>query len=1071
MKNHSKFKCVARVLLNAWLLFPAILTAAQLPNRTAVAVYGQGGDFTTAYENNSGYIGATSLNRADGVAVDSGGNLYVADTYNNRVLYYPKGSTTATRVYGQFGYFDTNDLNKYGINSGSLNRPTAVAVDSSGNLYVADSGNNRVLFYNPPPEFVSPGDDSFYWTAKRVYGQDNFTSGAANKDGSTISTSSLNNPMGLALDSSGNLYIADTSNHRVLSYASGSTIATRVYGQAGSFSTNTANMGGDNPSANSLNMPAGVAVDGIGNVFVADLLNHRVLTYAGTSTTATRVYGQGGSFTSKDANKDGISGNSLNMPIAVLADGSGNLFVTDLSNHRVLCFPSASTTATRVYGQDAFNVGSANKGSSTSASSLHNPFGLAMDSSGNLYVADELNNRVLQYALPVAANGVYGQGGSFTTRNDGAGINATKNSLSYPSTTALDSAGNVYVVDQNNNRVLYYPAGSTTATRVYGQGGSFTSYGQNTGGRSADSLSTPGGIALDSSDNLYVTDVNNHRVLFYPAGNTTATRVYGQGGSFISGTSNNGEISETSLYSPSGVVLDGDGNLYVADTSNNRVLFYPAGNTTATRVYGQGGIFTSGSTNKGGLSANSFYNPYGIILDGSDNLYVADVLNNRVLYFASASTTATRVYGQGGAFNTNNENKGGLSADSLAKPTGVALDGDGNLYVADRINNRSLYFAAGDSNPTTADLVYGQDGSFTTQDANKGGVSANSLNAPYGITAAGGSLYVSDRLNHRVLKYDLPLDATSDTSAPTVSAFSATTPATSFDIPITAFTSTDNIGATGYLITTSSAQPSTGAAGWSTYAPTTYTVAENGNYTLYPWVKDRADNVSAVYGSPLAVLVARPIPTYAVTYDGNGSDGGSTPIDGASPYLAGSTVTVLANTYTKSGYNFAGWYPAADGSGTVYGASFIMGSANTTLFAKWTANDSDSDGMSDAWELKYSGSTIAMSAGSNTDGSGMSNLTKYAFGLDPTKGSSVNPIIDTTALHGAGQFSYTRAANSALTYTVWTSTDLSDWGTTPTAATQVPRVPAVDGVETVDVTLTGYSPPSGGKFFVRVKAQ
>ena len=875
MKNYRKFKCVALMLLNAWLL-PAALRAAVPPNSTAIAVYGQGGSFTTGDENHGG-AGSTAanLNRADGVAVDSGGNMYVADTMNNRVLYYAKGSTTAGRVYGQFGSFTSNSANDPSISASTLNQPTAVAVDSSGNLYVADTGNNRVLFYQKPAEIANPEETTVYWTAQRVYGQDNFTSNSANKGGG-ISATSLYNPMGVTLDGSGNLYIADMSNHRVLYYEYGSTTAMRVYGQAGSFSTGTANMGGD-ASANSLNGPSGVAADGSGNVFVADLLNHRVLYYEGTSTTATRVYGQGGSFTTHGANKDGISGNSLNLPGAVVADGSGNLFVSELSNHRVLYFPSATTTATRVYGQDTFNVGSVNKGGGISASSLYSPFGIALDSNGNLYVVDEQNNRVLQYPILVAANGVYGQGGSFTTRNDGTGINASANSLSYPSATALDSNGNVYVVDLNNNRVLYYPAGSTTATRVYGQGGSFTSYNQNTGGRSANSLNCPGDIALDSSDNLYVTDVNNHRVLFYPAGNTTATRVYGQGDDFTSGTENNGGISAASLRSPSGVALDVSGNLYVADTSNNRVLFYPAGNTTATRVYGQGGSFTSRTTNSGGLSENSFYNPCGIILDGSDNLYVADVLNNRVLYFASGSTTATRVYGQGDAFNTNNENKGGLSADSLASPMGVALDGDGNLYVPDRNNNRSLCFAAGDSNPTTADLVYGQDGSFTTQDANKGGVSANSLNAPYGITVASGRLYVSDRLNHRVLKYDLPLVATPDTSAPTVSTFSATTPATSFDIPITAFTSTDNIGATAYLITTSSAQPSAGAAGWSTYAPATYTVAENGNYTLYPWVKDRADNVSAVYGSPLAVLVARPIPTYAVSYNVNGATSGTGP--------------------------------------------------------------------------------------------------------------------------------------------------------------------------------------------------
>jgi uncharacterized repeat protein (TIGR02543 family) len=210
--------------------------------------------------------------------------------------------------------------------------------------------------------------------------------------------------------------------------------------------------------------------------------------------------------------------------------------------------------------------------------------------------------------------------------------------------------------------------------------------------------------------------------------------------------------------------------------------------------------------------------------------------------------------------------------------------------------------------------------------------------------------------------------------------------------------------------------------------------------------------------------------TYAVTYDANGGTGTA---PGTQTKTQGINLILASNSgsLTKTGFTFAGWNTAADGSGTSYatGATYSTDAA-LVLFAKWTANDSDSDGLPDWWELKYSGSTTAMSAGGNTDGSGMSNLTKYAFGLDPTKGSSVNPIIDTTALHGAGQFSYTRAANSILTYTVWTSTDLSDWGVSPAAATQEPRVPAVNDVETVDVTLTGYTPPPGGKLFVRVKA-
>ncbi|MGA2688858.1 MAG: hypothetical protein ABSE85_12395, partial [Candidatus Korobacteraceae bacterium] len=136
-------------------------------------------------------------------------------------------------------------------------------------------------------------------------------------------------------------------------------------------------------------------------------------------------------------------------------------------------------------------------------------------------------------------------------------------------------------------------AQSTTADVVYGQLGSFTTNTQNNGGVSANSLNSPQVIALDSSGNLYVTDTANSRVLFYPSGSTTATRVYGQGGSFTTNTGNKGGISANSLDEPIGVALDSSGNLYVADYGNNRVLFYPAGSTTATRVYGQGGSFTT----------------------------------------------------------------------------------------------------------------------------------------------------------------------------------------------------------------------------------------------------------------------------------------------------------------------------------------------------------------------------------------------------------------------------------------------------------------------------------------------
>jgi sugar lactone lactonase YvrE len=624
--------------------------------QSATRVYGQKDDFTASSVD----VNAASLNGPNGVTSDSSGNSYIVDSGNNRVLYYAAGSTTATRVYGQGGSLSSNAVN---VGATGLTNPDEAVLDSSGNLYIVDEGNNRVLYY-------AAGST----TATRVYGQGGSLSSNTDNNGG-VSAASLSTPNGVALDTGGNLYIVDALNNRVLYYAAGSTTATRVYGQGGSFTTNANNAG-----ATGLNDPNGVAVDGSGNVYIADTGNNRVLYYPVGSTTATRVYGQRGSFTVNVANNSGVSANSLNAPDGVNVDSSGNLYIADSGNNRVLYYPAGSTTATRVYGQGgSFTTNAHNVG----ATGLHNPNGAAVDGSGNVYVADMVNNRVLYYpAGSTTATRVYGQGGSFTTNAS----DVSADSLNNPFGIAVDGSGNVYVADAVNNRVLYYPAGGTTATRVYGQGGDFTSDVANTN-VSANSLTGPNGVAVDGSGNLYIADSGNNRVLYYPAGSTTATRVYGQGGDF---TANASTVSATGLSIPVGITLDRNGNLYIADAVNNRVLYYPTGSTTATRVYGQGGDFTTNTDEKGGISATSLEHPFGVAVDRSDNLYITDPGNRRILYYAAGSTTATRVYGQGGNFTTNVVDNGGVSATSFFSPLGVVLDSSGNLYTADNENNRAV---------------------------------------------------------------------------------------------------------------------------------------------------------------------------------------------------------------------------------------------------------------------------------------------------------------------------------------------------------------------------------------------
>ncbi len=313
-------------------------------------------------------------------------------------------------------------------------------------------------------------------------------------------------------------------------------------------------------------------------------------------------------------------------------------------------------------------------------------------------------------------------------------------------------------------------------------------------------------------------------------------------------------------------------------------------------VYGQSGDFTSNGT----VNAKSLYYPYRGAVDSSGNLYVSEFGNNRVLYYLAGSTTATRVYGQGGVFNTNTLNKGGISANSLYGPLGIALDSGGNLYVTDGNNNRALYYAGVS---TTATAVYGQGDLFYTGVVNKGGVSANSLNYPYGITFdnISGSLYVADFRNNRVLKY-------ADSAKPVVNTFTATSPAASLNIAITAFTASDNISVTGYLITESATPPAANATGWSATAPTTYTVTADGAYTLYPWAKDAVGNVSAVFGTPVSVTVVRPAPV--ITF-------GTAP----TPIYPGANFTVSATTTNTDSATLT--YSAVSGPCTfVSGATF-----------------------------------------------------------------------------------------------------------------------------------------------------
>jgi hypothetical protein len=313
--------------------------------------------------------------------------------------------------------------------------------------------------------------------------------------------------------------------------------------------------------------------------------------------------------------------------------------------------------------------------------------------------------------------------------------------------------------------------GDTVGDLVFGQGGSFTSNAMGCGYASsatATSLCSPSGLAMDSAGRLFVVDASNNRVLvFYtPLTNQTPQLVFGQLGSFTTGLCNHGNLNAptaTSLCYPHRVAVDSANNVYIADFNNNRVLQYndPVNtDTIADRVFGQGGSFTTNTWNNGGVSANSLGGPIAVAVDAPGNLYIADRFNYRVLEYdnpTGTNTTADRVFGQAGSFTTNVINNGGISATSLAATLGVHVDAANRVYVVDEGNNRVLTYNNPIGTDTIADYVFGQLGSFTSGAINNGGISASSLWVPTGVTTdSAGNVYISETGNERMLEYNTP---------------------------------------------------------------------------------------------------------------------------------------------------------------------------------------------------------------------------------------------------------------------------------------------------------------------------
>lgn len=482
-------------------------TAAISNGDAAVNVLGQA-DFTS----NSTGTTATTMNLPKGLAYDSSGSrLFVGDYTNNRILVYNLSSITdgeaAVRVLGQAAL----TTGTAGTTSTTARQPLGLCYDSTNErLFVADSGNNRLLIYDV--DIILTGE-----AAVNELGQSSFTSKSA-----SATARGLSSAQGVSLDVENHrLFVADTGNNRVLIYdtsvTSNGAAAVNVLGQ----SSFTGSASGS--TSTTLNAPTSLFYDSANELlYVADSGNNRVLVYdvsfPNDGDAAIKVLGQ----TNFTNNSAATTAAGLDTPIEVVLDSSGNrLFVSDSGNNRVLVYDVAAIangeSAVNVLGQVNFTTAT----NGNTAATLDTPMGVNYDSTDDrLFVADSVNNRVLVYNVASITNGenavnVVGQA---NLTSNSAGTTAT--TLDVPVGVYYDSAkSRLFVSDGDNNRVLLYTGMSeaaisngNAASKVFGQ----SDYTTGTAGVTSSTLDGPSGLTYDAAGNrLYVTDTTNNRLLIF----------------------------------------------------------------------------------------------------------------------------------------------------------------------------------------------------------------------------------------------------------------------------------------------------------------------------------------------------------------------------------------------------------------------------------------------------------------------------------------------------------------------------------------------------------------------------
>ena len=724
------------------------------------------------------------------VVQDTSKNTYVSDTFSNRIFKINASTKTLTVLAG-------NGVNNFVGDNGpasaaALSGPQGIALDASGNVYIADTGNNVIRVVNTQSIAIHiTGVTINAGQIATVAGSTNGTACAsptsACGDSGLATSAQLNLPGGVAVDSLGDIFIADTGDNRIREVAT-SGIITTVAGTGTACSPSTAACG-DGAAALSalLNAPSGIFVDLVsGNIFIADTLDNRIRELTGgpawTISTAVGTGTACSPTTAACGDAGPATAGNLTGPVGLFVDGSGDIFIADTADQRIreVSGGNLSTIAGNGIACSSPTAPFCNDGGPAVSALLGGPTGVFVDGLGDVFIADEQNDVVREVTAGNIAT-VIGVG--FDVGFSGDGGSALNAELLNMNSVATDASGNVYVADSGNNVIRKIDAKTKNISTVAGDGTQCVpaNFPCGDGGpATAAQLWSPQGVFVDASGNIFIADKDEIREV--SAATSKISTVAGSQllpcSAPVSGKAckDGGAATAALLNLPGGVFVDGSGYIYIADTGSNVVRVVNTSKSTQTIAkvsVAAGAIATvagdytvcatppsAAACGDGGAAISAKLNsPDAVYVDGSGNIFISDS-NDHVVREVTASTgDITAVVGDytacaGGACGNGTAAK----TATLASPQGVWLDFAGDIFVADFGTNKIRAVNTQASSAAIAGVTIGAGqiedviGTGTPGFGGDGSLAVNAtLDRPAGLGGdASGNLYITDWASGRV---------------------------------------------------------------------------------------------------------------------------------------------------------------------------------------------------------------------------------------------------------------------------------------------------------------------------------